>query len=380
MSQHFDEILINYLTGSVSDNEREEVLKWIRENPDNHKYFNELQKIYHLTKIIHKSSGYNKVTGWERIKAGYYQQRYTSYVKENRIKLRRIYWKIAAAAVIFMAVLIGTIFIRPGSKSFPVADQNVYNEIIAPLGSRSQVTLSDGTSVWLNAGSKLRYPARFVDDGREVSLEGEAFFDVTESKKIFVVKTSDVIIKVYGTRFNVKSYADEDEIETTLVEGSLSVEPIRDMNHLKPVVLRPNQKVTYIKSTQNQLVTKEKNPETIDENIVIEDNSGEIVITPKVDPVPITSWKDKEWVFESEPLDELAVKLERRYNVEITFEDEYLKNYRFTGTFKDETFEQLLGALQFGAPVLYTIEKNKVTFKEDPVYKKRYDSMISNPD
>ncbi|MBN2480786.1 MAG: DUF4974 domain-containing protein [Bacteroidales bacterium] len=381
ISQNPDELLVHYLTGSASPEEREAAIRWIRTSTENQKYFNELQKIYHLTKIIHRPSGFDKETGWDRIKANYYQQRFTFYVKENRYKLRKLCRRIAAsaAAVIIVVALAGLLLFSQKSGTSILAGGGLYNEIVAPIGSRSHVTLSDGTDIWLNAGSKLQYPARFGDGEREVYLEGEAFFDVVEGKKLFIVRTSDLNIKVYGTQFNVKSYPDEDLIETTLVEGKLSVESIRDQNIKEPIMLEPNQKVTYIKSTQVKPVMQDDGKSTIQENVVVEEKPAEIVIIPRVDPVLITSWKDSEWVFSREPLGELAVKLERRFNVEITFEDESLKNYRFTGNFKDETFEQVLGILQIGAPVLYTIDKNKVILKEDLSFKLRYDRMISNP-
>ena len=103
------------------------------------------------------------------------------------------------------------------------------------------------------------------------------------------------------------------------------------------------------------------------------------MVIPTVDPLPITSWKDSKWIIVGEELDELAVKLERRYNVKITFEDESLKKYKFTGTLKEETFEQVLKIVQISMPILFTIVDNNVTFREDPSFRKKYDTMINNP-
>ena len=102
-------------------------------------------------------------------------------------------------------------------------------------------------------------------------------------------------------------------------------------------------------------------------------------VIPSVDPLPITSWKDSRWVIVSEELDDIAVKLERRYNVKISFQDESLKKYRFSGTLYDETFEQVLKIIQTSAPILFTINNNLVVFREDPSYKLKYDEMINSP-
>lgn len=102
-----------------------------------------------------------------------------------------------------------------------------------------------------------------------------------------------------------------------------------------------------------------------------------IFVVDKIDPIPIISWKDKQWIFKGEELDQLAVKLERRYNVKISFEDESLKKYKFSGTLTDLTFEQVLMVIQLSAPILFKIEGNNVAFKENVLYKKKYDQMIS---
>ncbi len=381
MNQQLDELLIKYLVGSASDDERDLALIWINESSEHQKYFDELKVYYQLTKVVQKPSGFNREEGWNRVKGGYYKARYLSELEDKKKRQKKVLinFIMSAAAVMILAFILGNF-----TKNFLHFNDNqseklVYNEIRVPLGAKSLITLSDGTKVWLNAGSKLRYPMNFSAKIREVYLEGEAYFDVTKmEKKLFIVKTSDVNIKVYGTQFNVKSYPNENQIQTTLVKGSVIVEPIRDNSKESPIILKPNQTVTYYKSLP--IKPSSEKEKTLTEITTKAEAVSKIIVIPKVDPLPITSWKDSLWIIVGEDLSQLAVKLERRYNVKISFENESLKKYKFSGTLKEETFEQVLKIIQLSAPIQYSIENNKVVFAEDPLYKKKYDKMILKTD
>jgi len=384
-----DDLLIKYIVGSATEEERDISRIWIHENSENKKYFEELKEYYLVTKVIQKPSGFNKEEGWNRIKAGYYKNRFLYNLQDkNRINKKLIIrYAISASAVLIIAFLSG-FFISNYLTNKALQNSNLaFNEIIVPLGAKSQVTLSDGTKVWLNAGSKLRYPVTFLKSTREVYLDGEAFFDVTKTnKRLFIVKTSKLNIKVYGTQFNVKSYADENSIQTTLVKGSVAIESI-DKSEKQTIFLKPNQSATYYKTLPNKTLSDnlsaKKTSNTIaqstqnTEDNKISESTKKIVLVPKVDPLPITSWKDTRWVIVGEDLSHLVVKLERRYNVKISFESENLKNYKFSGILAEETFEQVLKIIQISAPIKFSIKSNNVVFSEDPLYKNNYDKMIS---
>lgn len=371
-----DELLIKYLVGSATGQERNDAREWINKNLKNRKYFEELKTFYQLTKVVQDPSGFDKTEGWNRVAAGYYKAKYqTEKARENQSG-KKIYWRMALmSAAACIAFVLG--FLLKDYQTIYRHGMMKFNEISVPLGARSQVTLSDGTKVWLNAGSKLRYPVNFVDKTREVYLEGEAFFDVTKQKKrLFVVKTSDILVKVYGTQFNVKSYPEENIIQTTLVRGSVAIENMRKGYENQIVYLKPNQTATFYKEQKETAslqkepsakITEKKNNKTVPEKIEI---------IPNINPVPIISWKDNRWVIDGETLDQLAVNLERRYNVQIQFNDESLKKYKFSGTLTNETFEQVLKIVQISAPVLFVINSNHVLIKDDPSYKKNYDKLI----
>jgi ferric-dicitrate binding protein FerR (iron transport regulator) len=284
-----------------------------------------------------------------------------------------VYISVSSAAAVFIAFFLGIYFNKQSSLKLVNTQSLAYNQIIVPLGAKSQVILSDGSKVWLNAGSKLKYPVSFLNGSREVFLEGEAFFDVTKiNHKQFIVKTSNLNIKVYGTQFNVKAYSEENQIQTTLVKGSVALEPLLDNNNTV-YFLKPNQTATFfksnstIKTTNNQLNNPDSEKGKADEGIFV---------VNKIDPLPIISWKDKEWIFKGEELGQLAVKLERRYNVKISFEDISLKTYKFSGTITDLTFEQVLMVIQLSAPILFNIDGNNVVFKGNSMYRNKYDKMI----
>lgn len=375
------ELVIKYLAGSASEDERVIVLAWINESLDNQKLFDELKDYYQLTKVLQNPSGYNTEEGWNRVKAKYYQQRYLSEIQSKKNKNIFLRYAVPVAAAVVVAFLLGFLFSNQMSSKGSSNSATVFNEIKVPLGAKAQVTLSDGTKVWLNAGSKLRYPVNFLQDKREVYLDGEAFFDVTKDKhKLFIVKTTKLNVKVYGTQFNVKSYPEEDLIQTTLVKGSVAIEPLFD-SEKKVIYLKPNQSATYYKSKRSILKENEvRQAPNITQSVPIVSKATEskesIVIAPKVNPVPITSWKDTRWVIIGEDLGQLSIKLERRYNVKISFDSESLKNYKFSGTLAEETFEQVLKIIQLSAPVKYSIDSNHVTFTEDPLYRKKYDKLI----
>ena len=257
---------------------------------------------------------------------------------------------------------------------------NLY-EVIAPKGSRSVITLADGSKVWLNSGTVLRYNSDFGKKTREVFLEGEAYFSVSENKELpFRVRTNDIYITALGTAFNVKAYNDENIIETTLEKGKVLIEHINTSSsdtYQASVSLKPNQKAIFIRSsgdlsvndTKPAIITAEKNPKFKVTPVIIKVDS-------LIDTRLSTSWKDSKWIFKSKKLKELAPILERRYDISISFIDTSLYNYKFTGTLKEESLEQVLKALTLAAPIQFNVNHNKVFLFEDPNQRNRFTRPI----
>ena len=224
------------------------------------------------------------------------------------------------------------------------SEQVAYIENIVPLGSKSEIKMPDGSTVSLNAGSTLRYPTDYGKTKRDVSLAGEGYFEVVQQTgKPFTVYTTMANITTLGTEFNVKAYSDENVVETTLIKGELAVEHGEAIDAFDRIVLKTGQKLS--------VTTTDIQPKVVQ----LEPDMAEAEV----------SWKEQSWRVESETLQDLAVKLERRFDVHITVDDQ-LKNDRFTGTFKNESLEQVLRAMQLFAPILFHIDGKNVEISVDP--------------
>ncbi len=370
------ELIFKFLDGKATESEVARVIAWKSRTDDNQRYFDEIKNFYQLKSEDKTDSEFSIDKGWSRVQAQYYQQKYAIHIEKRRKLIRTLKFVIPAAAVLIIALLIGSVL--KGYIGLVDNDKTaeLFTEINVPMGAKAQITLSDGTKVWLNAGSNFRYPENLAKGDREVYLDGEAFFDVTKNKSIFIVHTSKLDVKVYGTQFNVKSYHDEDMIQTTLVRGSVAIQP-HEGNQDNLVYLKPNQSATYYKSTSTISRKQTTTRQSVSKRGPVAVSEKNMIVNQQVNPVPITSWKDKRWVIVGEDLGDLAVKLERRYNVKISFENEGLKRYKFSGTLTDETFEQVLRIIQLSAPVKYELEMNHIVLSEDKMYKKKYDKQIS---
>ncbi|MCI2227626.1 DUF4974 domain-containing protein [Polaribacter sp. MSW13] len=196
----------------------------------------------------------------------------------------------------------------------------VYNELIVPYGKKFQVILSDGSHVFLNSGSSLKYPVEFIKgQKREVFLSGEGYFKVAKNTEdSFIVNTKELSTKVYGTEFNISSYENEEKVNVVLVEGSVGV--YNKQNNNKESRLKPNQMASYSKQVHKI----------------------------KVDFVEIDShiaWIDNVLLFRNEKFSVILKKLERHYGVEFVYNKESFSDERFTGRFEVESIEDVLNTI-----------------------------------
>lgn len=193
-------------------------------------------------------------------------------------------------------------------KQVVESDEIVMNTIIVPFGRRAQITLSDHSTIWLNSGSKLIYPARFAPGKREVYLEGEAIFEVSHNPKHpFLVITTDVEVEVLGTVFNVTSYKDDRTTSTILESGSVEL--------------------TY---KSNALFSRSKEI-MVPGMLAVYDPQKGSVLQSKVNTKQYTSWRDGYFVCEKQPLGGILKKISRYYNVSIQLNDQELAKLTFSG-------------------------------------------------
>ncbi|TYA74111.1 FecR family protein [Seonamhaeicola marinus] len=211
----------------------------------------------------------------------------------------------------------------------------VYNKLTIPYGKVFQITLSDNTIVHLNAGSSIRYPVKFIKgENRDVFLEGEAFFDVTENKEQpFIVHTNNMNVEVLGTKFNVSSYPEDPSVNTVLVEGAVTINSTENENK---TLLKPGHKADWKKENGN-------------------------VVVNNVDTRIYTAWIDGKVVFEHMVFKNILKKLERHYNVSITNTNTELANETFTASFDIESIDQVLLSFSKNYEFTYEIKQDQIT-------------------
>lgn len=250
----------------------------------------------------------------------------------SRIKQLRP-WLIAAAVVAGIVLTI-PFLLRKSGRPVLVRESN---SIVMEKGGRSSMTLPDGTKVWVNGGSKLTYGDDFVNGTREVFLEGEASFEVApDAAHPFKVRTGNVDIRVLGTRFNVKAYPGDGEVQTVLLSGKVSALLRNGSGQSREIILEPGQKLSFdylqTGALEDGITLSQVSPEDCEE----------------------TAWIQNRLVFRDRPFRLLARDLERWYNVTIRFEDASLENELFSGAFDRQQIGEALKALQIATPFTYT--------------------------
>jgi transmembrane sensor len=252
-------------------------------------------------------------------------------------------WLAAASVLLLLSLFLYSVYpTEDKMNSRPLA---VSSEVSSKSQSKSRLQLPDGSTVWLNAGSKLIYSPDFGQKNREVELIGEAFFDVAKMPgKPFVINTTSIQIRVLGTAFNVKAYKGDKVTETSLVRGKIEV-TIRN-RPMDTIELRPFQKLVVENEPQEKKIA------------TVSKSSSDYTVIP-IEPRPTdstiveTSWIQDELIFREERFEDLARMMEIRFKVNIMIRNPKLKALKFSGSWKDETIEKALEALQFTVPFTY---------------------------
>ncbi|MEN7550343.1 FecR domain-containing protein [Rapidithrix thailandica] len=285
-------------------------------------------------------------------------------------------WVKIAAAVLLL--LLATVLFWQTDITLLTNTQHSESSLLvveAPMGSKSMVNLPDGSKVWLNAKSKITFDDRFNVDNRDIYLEGEAFFDVEKDKVPFTVHIDQYDIAVLGTAFNVRAYPEDSNIITTLVRGSLKVQPKIPGTRHKDILLKPNEKVVLQKSKQvADSLSGDKENDPPAKSIPLSVTKAPELIK-NVDTHIETAWREGWLTIQGESLEELAKRMERLYDIEISFESEELKSYRYTGNIKQLSLEQVLKALALTSPVEFTIHEKSVSLELNQQEKSKYQKM-----
>jgi transmembrane sensor len=280
----------------------------------------------------------------------------------RRVRRRRsIGYAAAAAAILFLVVGARQLLSRRGAARAATHLART-EEVLARAGTRTTLVLPDGTRVWLNSNSKLRYDSGFNSSDREVVLEGEAFFDVIKNAAHpFIVHATSLDIEVLGTSFEVKSYPQDATVETTLFRGAIEVRRKGNPNTAR-VILKPNEKLVFSKvplpqsDGYGQASGRREGDHPEATGIAVNYIQPNLPDSEKVE----TAWMYNRLVFDGDNFGELAEKMERWYDVRIVVRDTALNHYHFGGVFQNESIEEALKDLQMTATFTYTIDGKKI--------------------
>ena len=322
------EVLIRYLKGEYTskdkeyienvfreENSQEELLKYLEEDWKSVRQSEELQE-HDLEHILH---------------ALYYKIQHQPVKSKERkvVSIWHLYSRVAAVLLLPLVAAFMIYITREGTSND--SSRVSYAEINAPLGSRVNFYLPDGSNGWLNSGSRLKYPVKFGAT-REVELSGEAFFDIKkEAGRSFNVKANDLNISVLGTRFNVAAYEDDKKVDVVLESGKVRLNSIGSDTFIE---MAPDERVVY-------------------------DAANKEVVKSKVHSTKYSSWKEGKLVFRNDPIEEVARIMSRWYNVDIVIKEGQNSDLRLRATFEDEEIEEVMMLLKMTFPIDYEIEKRK---------------------
>ena len=270
--------------------------QWLKSKPGNKHIYDRLSEVWNFRQISRK----NDNSLWDSLK-----RRITVYDNRPRpLFYTTTLFKVAAVLVIILLTnfLVYTYRVDHGQNEI------AYQEIVVPRGNRMKIVLPDSSVIWLNNDTKLRYASNFGSGNREVELSGEAYFDIQhDTRHPFIVKVGEQKIRVFGTRFSVNAYPEDNIIETSLIEGSVAFESNRKIDGHSRFMLEPGNSLLYNKQN-NSMSTQ-----------IIQSSYHQY-------------WEKGVYSFKDESFENLAVKINRIFNVEVVFEDHFIKKKTYTGT------------------------------------------------
>lgn len=318
-----DELIFKFFNKTITPEEKEELFALLDSDKKYIDRFMYLRNLYAITASIPETNDtYHAASKLKQFKRN-----------RNRRKISKYALRISLyAASLFFVVFLTAIVINGKDSD----NQNLINEFIAPAGQRAMVKLYDGTQVWLNACSSLRYKNIFSSTERRVYLDGEGYFDVSHnSKQPFIISVGKFDVEVLGTKFNIFSYPDQDDFVVSVIEGAVKIyQPKNETNSIKLNAYE------YATLSNNKLIKR------------------------KFENTDFLLWKDGIYIFDDLPFESIAKKLELYFEVHIDINNNYLKEYKFSGKFRQaDGVESILRTLQKIYPFSFKRdeEKNVIT-------------------
>ncbi|RIJ50840.1 DUF4974 domain-containing protein [Maribellus luteus] len=322
------ESITNKITGEFNNAENASVEEWLLEDKQNKNVYDRLQQIwqYNSRDTHDNTSIYRK-----------YLYRKKQFEK-RKTESPFVYYILRVAGILFL--LMASVLVI--DNIFSPTREIVYQEISVPKGSRSTFNLPDGTKVWLSNNSSIKFPSEFIGRTRELEVEGEAYFEVTHNpRKPFVVNIGENRIRVLGTHFSVTAYPDDNEVRTDLVEGRIQFEIANNKGGFHSYVVKPSHSLVWDKTTGK-------------------------LYESRVPDGFYDYWHKGIYQFRNETMEDLALKIDRIFNTQLVFEDDELKQKRFSGTISvNDNIFTFIEAIKSTSiePIVYRYEKNKLYIK-----------------
>ncbi|MDR2920781.1 MAG: FecR family protein [Tannerella sp.] len=322
-----DNILIKYCDNELSEEEILFIETWASSSSDNQKLLERIYFTLEATKRLHVMNTVDTDKAFAHFKLKHKGQK-----RSLGFSWLLGFQKIAAILFIPLLIIVGYLYLqKDGDGKLQMVEINTNPGVI------STYELPDGSKVWLNANSSLKYALTADAQKRIVELVGEGYFEVAKNpQKPFIVKVGrDYSIEVLGTSFNVSAYIDEDLIETTLLEGAVKLDMLLENNQISSLEMEPNQQAVYYKN-EKAVVVSDVNPEL---NI---------------------DWTNGEIIFRQEPMIKVLKTLSRHYNVQFDVQNPDIYDAIITATFKDEQLVQVMEYLSVASGIKYTIQKSEI--------------------
>jgi len=338
-------LIARYLADNCSEVEKEIVEQWVEGDPENQKLMEELEKIWKVSskQDQHFDEMFNPKEDWEhfknRIKRESEKNKSVFPLNYSNTGINRARFSQfrRVAAIIVIAALLGILAYQDLYTEPKVADP-VLREISIEKGHRGNVTLSDGTQVQLNGDSKIILPKVFEADKREITLKGEAFFDVTHNPdRPFLIHAGEAIIRVVGTKLDVRSYPEDGGVRVVVKKGRVELKSRKDF--VKDMAVLTAGEMGELYSKNNQI--KEKTVDDLDLFI---------------------SWTKGYLKFKNTPMSEVARQLERKYNIKVEFRDSSLEKMRLTAELKSRIIQRNMDVISTSLDMGYKIDQQEITF------------------
>ena len=359
--QYFFDLISLKLSGDATESQLAEISAMLKANPSLQFLYDQMIEPVYCDKEAASKADQAYATHYVKMQlAGKFDSNndniFEPELEKSSSFSKRKFALIAIAACVFTAFFINY-SLRLDKSVIKQTNNAFVNEVITKRGSKSSIKLPDGTIVRLNTDSRLTYLNFTAGKTREVTLEGEAYFDVAhDSSRPFIIHTGKINIKVLGTSFNVRNYPQDKVLETSLIKGKIEVSLKSRPDDI--IILKPTEKLIIAKE-QDELSASTKTIASIDNKVVL----TSITYLRNDSLVAETSWLNDKMVFVNQPLDKIAIELERKYAINISFKDEKVKKYRYTGVFENVSLEKVFQLIKYSKNINYKINDKNIVIE-----------------